>query len=268
VFAKRMHRMKTSKVPFLIDMKKLLFIVGLLCFSVAAQAQLETGADFRRQVYDHERSFGIMFHSRGYAANFRRLYYKDGFVKLGYELELGNLRHPSEVKVPNLGMAARGWVFNKINSLYTLRAGYGREKIFVDKTDRGSLSISWVTFSGLSLGILKPIYLEVPVEGSNFFTNERYDPAIHSVGIQGQSPFFVGIEHSQIRPGLYFKNGFSFDYDFLDEKVTALEVGVMFDYFPSWFGTYESSVPIMYEHRNLNFFFQFYLTFNFGKKWN
>jgi hypothetical protein len=243
-------------------------LFGFLLMAFAAQAQLETSADFRRQVYDNERSFGLMLHTMGYAGNFRRLYYQDGFVKTGFEVELGNLRHPREVKVPNFGMASRSYVFNKINSFYTLRLGYGREKIFVDKTDRGSLSISWITFAGPSIGFLKPVFVEVRVEGSNFFVNERYDPDIHNIGVQGQSPFFVGIEQTKIRPGLYFKNGFSFDYDFLDEKVTALEVGVIFDYFPSWFGLYEPEVPIMFEHRNLSLFFQFYITFNFGKKWN
>jgi hypothetical protein len=243
------------------------FGLAMLLFD-AAHAQLETGADFRRQVYDDERTYGLTMHTRGYAANFRRMKFADGFNKYGFEVELASLRHPKEANVPNIGLANRSWVFNRINSFSTLRLGYGRERVFVDKTDRSSLSISWVVFGGASLGILKPIYVEVPLEGSNFLVTERYDPVIHTLGVQGEAPFFVGIEQSKIRPGLYFKNGFNFDYNFLDEKVTAIEVGVSMDYFPAWFGAFEPSVPIMFESKNYSFFFQFYLSFNFGKKWN
>jgi hypothetical protein len=249
-------------------MKQWILFGFLMLAGVSANAQLETGADFRRQVYDDELTYGLTMHTRGYAASFRRMKFQDGFNKYGFELEIAGLRHPKQVNVPNIGMANRSWVFNKINGLTALRAGYGRERVFVDKTDRSSISISWVLFGGLSLGVVKPVYVEVLMESSNFLTTERYDPTIHTINVQGQAPYFVGLAKSSLRPGLYVKNGFNFDYNFLDEKVTALEVGFVVDYFPTWFGAYESTVPIMFDSRNYSLFFQFYLTFNFGKKWN
>lgn len=248
---------------------KHLAILGILFFVVStAHAQLETGADFRRQVYDDERTYGLTLHTRGYAASFRRMKFQDGFNKKGFEAELASLRHPQEVNVPNIGMANRSWVFNKVNGLSTFRLGYGRERVFIDKTDRSSISVSWVLFGGASLGLVKPVYLEVLMEGSNFLVTERYDPSIHNINIQGQANYFVGLSETQLRPGIYLKNGFNFDYNFLDEKVTAIEVGISADYFPTWFGAFEQSIPIMYESRNYSLFFQFYLTFNFGTKWN
>jgi hypothetical protein len=243
-----------------------------MLLAVPAFGQLETTADFRRQVFDEEYSVGITLHTRGYGVNFRRLSYRDGFNKLGLELELLNLRHPREIRFPNAGVSGRGTVVNRLNSFYTLRVGYGRDKIFVDKTDRNSVSVSWITFGGLSLGLLKPVYIEVPVEDnfgfSNFTISERYDPEIHPAFGYTGSPFFTGIFKTQLRPGIYIKNGFSFDYDFLDEKVAAIEVGAVVDWFPTWFGAYETQVPILHDTRNYSVFFQFYVTINFGKKWN
>jgi hypothetical protein len=60
-----------------------------------------------------------------------------------------------------------------------------------------------------------------------------------------------------------------FDYNWKDKKITALEVGAIVDYYPSWFGIYsDEKVPIMYETENYNLWLQFYLTISFGKKWN
>ena len=81
--------------------------------------------------------------------------------------------------------------------------------------------------------------------------------------------FFQGIEKTSLRTGLYLKSGFVFDNNWSDQKITSLEIGAVLDYFPQWFGLYsEEKVPIMYEAENYNLWLQFYLTINFGKKWN
>lgn len=246
-----------------------LLVVHLL---VAGQsyAQLTTDADFKRQVYTDEYTVGIMLHTRGYGANFRRLYYKDGFHKQGWEIDLVNIRHPKEVKIFNqLDNSARGYVYGKLNNLYALRMGYARDQILFDKTDQGTVAISLVTNGGLSLGILKPVYLEIvkPVNNGQFIlSTERYDPTVHEYGvIYGQANFFKGFDNLSAMPGLYGKLGLSFDYNLIDEKTTTLEVGVVFDYFIR-------EVPIMAQLdptiQNSSLFTQFYLTVNFGSKWN
>jgi hypothetical protein len=249
------------------------FLFVLLPFGISAQ--LETTADWKRQVYEKEFTGGVMFHTRGYGVNFRSLKFKDGFIKKGFDFDFVLIRHPKEVKFPSQISfnSARSYVYGKINGFYNLRVGYGRDKILVDKTDRGSISISWLTFGGLSMGILKPIYLEILKEtpqGIPVLSTERYDPEIHNfLNIYGQAPFFTGIEKSSLRMGVYVKTGFAFDYNWNDAKVTTLEVGAIVDYFPQWFGLYsERLVPIMVDTENFNVWLQFYFTVNFGKKWN
>jgi len=232
-----------------------------------ARAQLDTEIDFKRTVYLNEFSVGPLFHTRGYGVNFRRSYYLDGYTKQGWEIDAVNIRHPKEVNSYNqFDNSARGYVQQKINSFYSLRGGYTREYTLVDKTDQGTVALSIVVAGGASLGLLKPVYVEV-FDNQGFLRVERYDPAIHDYGeIYGRSGFFTGFDEIQFRPGLYLKSGASFDFNLLDERITTLEVGMIADYF-------FEPVPIMYvppgsESTNKAWFFQLYLSVNFGKKWN
>lgn len=248
--------------------KRILIGIFFLLSSVA-MAQLETSADFKRQVYKKEFTVGITGHSRGYSLNTRILRFKDGYNKHGLELELTNLRHPKEVKTPNTQSynASRGFVYNRINSFYSLRAGYIREKILFDKTDKGTVSISLVTSGGLSLGLLKPVYVVVQSEPQRPTEIVRYNPSdpLQS-NVQGEANFFRGVGETKLYPGVYLKVGANFDYQLLEKKVTALEAGVIYDYFVR-------EVPIFYEKdggEDINWagFFQFYVAFNFGYRKN
>lgn len=237
-------------------------------FSIGVVAQLETSADFKRQVYKKEVTFGISGHSRGYAINTRIQKFIDGYNKHGMEIELTKLRHPKEVKTPNTQTynASRGFVYNRINSFYSLRAGYIREKILFDKTDKGTVSISLITSGGLSLGLLKPVY--VVVGGGNELTEiVRYNPSdpLQS-NVQGEANFFRGVGETKLYPGVYLKMGMNFDYQLVEKKVTAIEAGIIYDYFVR-------EVPIFYERdggEDINWagFFQFYVAFNLGYRKN
>ncbi len=265
-FAKKRADLSFGSTPFKLWAAGLLFAF-LAISGIELKAQLDTEIDFKRTVYLNEFSMGPMFHTRGYGVNFRRTYYLDGYTKQGWELDLVNIRHPKEVNSFNqFENSSRGYVQQKINTLYSLRSGYTREYILVDKTDRGTVSLSIPVAAGLSLGMLKPVYIEV-FDNEGFLRVERYDPAIHDFNeIYGRASFFTGIDEIEFRPGIYFKSGASFDFNILDDKVTTLEIGAIADYF-------FASVPIMYEpsgveSTNKAWFFQLYLTVNFGKKWN
>ncbi len=255
-------------------MRKILAIIGGVLLPWLTMAQLETTADWKRQVFEREFTGGVMFHTRGYGVNFRSLKFRDGFNKTGLEFDFALIRHPKEVKLPsqiNVN-SSRGYVYGKLNSLFTLRIGYGLDKILVDKTDQGSVSISWVTFFGGSFGLLKPTYLEIrrrSPQGFDYNVIERYDPDIHNYTmIVGQAPFFKGIEKTSLRMGLYAKTGFAFDYNWNDDKVSSIEMGAIVDFFPGWLGLYPDKVPIMIDTENYSLWIQFYLSINFGKKWN
>lgn len=246
----------------------------MLLVSFWSYGQVETEADFRRQVYSQEMTGGFMIHSRGYGINIRRTWFTDGYTKMGLDFDFVSIRHPKEVKFQSQYFISnsKSFVYGKINSFYSMRLGIGRDKILVDKTDKGTISISWIFFGGGSFGMLKPVYLDVvKYDESNqpYTTTERYDPRIHNYSdIYGQAPFFTGIEKTSLRMGLYAKTGFAFDFNLSDKKITTIEVGAVFDYFPAW-GVYQAeNVPIMWNTENYAEWLQFYLTINFGGKWN
>lgn len=235
---------------------------------IGLYGQLETSADFKRTVYDREYTIGVSGHSKGYTLTGRYLKYQDGFIKRGLEIDIAKLRHPKEVRSSILSSGSRGFVFGRINSLYTLRTGFIQEQILYDKTDQGTVSISLITSGGLSLGLLKPVYVDIFVEDEFGNVNpvaERYNPPEQNPSILGEAGWFTGIFNTQLRPGMYAKLGLAFDYDFLDNKVTSLEAGIIYDYF-------FVDVPIFYEPSgqdlNIPGFFQIYVAANFGYKKN
>ncbi len=251
--------------------KKVLIYVLVLA-PMLVLAQLETSADWKRQIYDREYTFGIVGHTMGYGLDFRYLKFKDAFNKKGFELELTKIRHPKENTRPAERSLsnAKGYVFDRENSFFTLRAGYMYEKILFDKTDQGTVAISYVLTGGISLGLLKPVYIELKEDERSTFSPikvERYNHQKHlGSTILGEASFFNGIGETKLHPGVYVKAGTIFNYQLLEKKVTSLEAGIVYDLF-------YKEVPIFYEDPNgedvnLQGFFQMYLAFNFGYRKN
>lgn len=251
-------------------MRKSLIILAFFT-SLTAFGQLETDADFRRTVYRNEATLGVVLHTRSPwpGINFRRLHYTDGFTKWGYEISHTVYRNPREIKYPAQNLLnSRAFAYGKVNEFFAFRWGYGRERILYDKTDRGTVSISLQTYGGVNFGFLKPIYVVVQRAGVQGV--ERYSPEEHdNLFVLEEASYFRGFDEIQFRPGVYGKVGVSFDYNWSDEKVTTLEAGFILDYYPSWFGLYEDPAPVVMDTaENLTLWWQFYLSINFGKKWN
>lgn len=251
-------------------MLRTLLILLLASFSLHMQAQIETDADFKRQVYTNEYRVGFLFHNRGYGATFQRFWFTDGFNKRGFGIDFVNIRHPKEVKIFSFDQGARGYVYGRLNSFYNLRAGYMGEYTVVDKTDRGTVAINIYFQSGLSVGFLKPVYLEIynrDSDGRIFIETERYVPEVHDYNnIYGQATFFTGIGETTLRPGVHVKAGGSFDYNISDDRVTSLDIGAVIDFFPPMGG--ETTIPIMYNTTNYAYFLQVYCALTFGGRWN
>lgn len=256
-------------------MRKLILIFTFICSVYTVSAQLDTDADFKRQVYDNEATGSFFFHTRGYGITFKRQYFIDGYNKQGYEISFLNLRHPKEVQFPiQVSDNSKGFVFGKLNSFFTLRGGYGRDRIIYDKTDKGTVSITAHLFGGASIGLLKPVYLQIERLGDPtdpiIIVEERYNPDEHDLNnIFGGAAFTKGIGETEIQMGVYTKFGISFDYHHKDYRISSLEAGIAFDYF-------FKEVPIMATRDNPQFggvenyslFTTLYVSLNFGKKWN
>ncbi len=224
--------------------------------------------------YEFERTGGIVVHSSGFGLNYRSGKHMTGFRKRIVEFELANIKHPKEYKTynPNID-GSKGYVFGKLNALLVLRTSLGAQSVITSKTDMGGVELRYICMFGGSLGLLKPVYLDIREEilntGLYEVVVERYNPKKHSTyNIIGKAPFLKGIDKLGLVPGGFAKLGLSAEYGKEPTKIKTLEVGMMVDLF-------HKVVPIMADintvsddsNPNKMLFFSFYLSVNYGKKW-
>ena len=252
---------------------KLLFItlVWLIPSNVFSQIkdneEKHNGVELHGIIYTKQFQAGISLNTNGYSLNARRSWSPTAFFERGLEFDIAMIRHPKEVNDYNYYyIGGNNYAYGKLNSLYTMRFGFGEKHEIAEKIDVGSVEINYFYYGGLALGGVKPIYLEInkaPIgSGSVNVSTERYDPNEHNLNnIVGGVPFTKGFSEMQFYPGIYAKFGLDFDYKISTQKIGTLEAGMIVDY-------YFREVPIMAKTKNYSYFLAFYLSINFGKKWN
>lgn len=220
------------------------------------------GTELGGVIYKSEFQGGFAFNTHGYSINLRRSWAPNAFYERGFELDIAMIRHNKEINRYNYD-GGSSYVYGKLNSLYALRLGVLENREIAEKIDIGSIEINYMYSGGLSIGGVKPIFLEVIDPTSyNSIVVERYDPAEHSIDeIYGGTPFTKGFSEIKIYPGIYAKFALNFDYKVSTTKIGTLETGIVVDY-------YFQKVPIMAYADNHSYFIAFYLSINFGKKWN
>ena len=254
--------------------RKIIILIAILCgfyncFSQDAFTLQEGGANLN-VIYRNESTFGLVAHSNGFGVNYRRGRHVTGNRKRVVEFEFVNIRHPKEVKVvnpsPNLE-SAKGFYYGKLNSLLVPRVGVGFQNVLYRKAERKSVEIRYSSFLGASLGLAKPVYLEIIherfVNGDHIveISTEQYDPLKYTLDdIYGRGPYFKGFDHLKIYPGGYAKFALSFEYADLRNDVKVIETGFTVDVYPK-------VVPLMATTQNHQIFVNVYVALIYGKKW-
>lgn len=183
-------------------------------------------------------------------------------IKL-FQFELDEVKNPKEIKSNNIdqstGQEQKGYIYGKINDFYTVKLGYGFRKMIAGKPDPGCVSLHWVGVGGLSVGILKPYYLDIggqPVK----YTDSTKTEFLDQNDISGSAGFSKGIGEIKIIPGLHAKTGLHLDFSKNRKTVLAAEAGVDGE-------IYTKAVPIMANQKAVPYFFNVYLAFQFGRRW-
>jgi hypothetical protein len=247
--------------------KRFLIFLSIALPAGNLQAQDVKPIGYEQNVLFHnEMTFGLVAHSHGVGLNFRRGKNLTAKKKAVLEVEFVNMRHEKEKKTYNPFFDnPKGFYYGKLNALLVLRSGYGLQKTLFAKADGKGVEIRYAMIGGLSLGLAKPVYLEVIQETSNQFffdvATEKYDPEKHFVdNIYGRAPFFKGADQTKVYPGLYGKFGLSFEYGPENDNVKAIETGVCVDVYPK-------VIPQMAFTTNHQVFLSLYLNFLWGRKW-
>lgn len=192
-----------------------------------------------------------------------------------FHFEIGQIRHPKELSsgIQNLKSSiSRGFYKNysygKQNSLYTLRASKGKNVYWSDRTTVKSVQIGYTYRYGLSLGLLKPYYIQISEEQTGLlnrelkdikYSEENREKFLDEQYIFGKSSFSKGLGEMKPIPGVHAQGGILFDWGKDGRTILATEIGLMLDF-------YFSSVPLMVDQSDKPFFINMYVALQFGRR--
>jgi len=247
----------------------ILVFVSVLALNAYSQDSSFVEGD-RTILFRNEAEGGINVHSNGFGITFKRGWHMTGYKKQMLDIDFVSLRDPKQYKLANPYYPdSKPYFFGKLNFAYILRGGYGRQNIIFGKAERSGVEVRYNYYVGLSLGITKPVYLDILVDNpfdslTKIIDTRKYDPddPVQQVqeNIYGPGPYFQGIDELSFYPGAYGKFAISFEYAGWQQKVTAIETGVVIDAYPS-------AIPIMANNKKNNLFFNFYVSLLWGGKW-
>lgn len=206
--------------------------------------------------------FGIKLATDGYGISYESGKYKSNRLTTILQFELNEKKHPKEYKT-SLNFDIFGNVnqiiVGKLNNFYQFKAGYGHQYRIGGKANKNGVSVTAIGAGGLSLGLLKPYYVDVENDARQRL-RKRYPEILDSgYGRIGAAGLTVGLSEMNLRPGAHAKAALRFDYGRFNEMVSAVEAGLNAEY-------YASNIPQMARNKEKHFFFNAYITVLFGRR--
>jgi len=214
-------------------------------------------------IYNKQSVFGIGLRTNGYG-----LFYELGKTKNRrktniYSAELTEIKDPKEEKSQQ-GIFTIGnpYIFGKINNFYQFKLGFGQQYLFGQKGNKNGVAVTGNYQGGISLGLLRPYYLEVDepdgrkeirysVEDSSKFLDQSLNPAGGGI--------LKGWNQIKIKPGVYAKGALRFDWGHYNELVSGIEIGLSVE-------AYSEKIPILLFTKEKQIFFQGHLALVFGRR--
>jgi len=217
-----------------------------------------------------EMTGGFILHSSGWGIEVRKGKNVSAFKRRMWEFDFVEVKSPKEIRVINPYFSnAKSYIYGKLNNVYFLRAGYGQYHLLNSKPYWGGVEVRYFYSGGFSLGLAKPVYLNIInlVSISTYYfeyelSTEKYNPEEHfRDNIYGRAAFVKGIDQTKLYPGIYGKFGFTFEFGSYTSMIKALEIGATIDLFPR-------PIPMMAYNEPEYYFLNIYLSINFGKRYN
>lgn len=263
-------------------MKKISLIafVALLAVSSFAQSnrtEKQEKKDLRRQkinelirqaeegvlVFEKQNIFGLQLRTNGYGA-----FYEMGRMKTNrktniYRIDIAEIKDHKEEKLFGGSFPfGNPFVYGKINFFYPITLGFGQQYILGQKGNKNGVAVSAVYNAGLSIGLLRPYYIDIEntsgQEETIKYTEQNSDAFLNSK-VLGASGLGKGWSEIKVKPGAFVKAAMRFDYGRFNESVNGLEIGMTLE-------AYASKIPIMLLQDDKRMFFQAYVAILFGKR--
>lgn len=221
-------------------------------------------------VYSKQSAFGFKLNTDGWGVIYEHGKYKTITTTNIWWLEFGERKSPKEERITRIigdfGLLGNPYIFGKQNNFYYLKLGLGQQKLIGGKGNKNGVAVSAIYGGGISLGYLKPYFLnvqdvdnvnrDIKYPGSDSATQALFlDPA----AINGSSGFTKGFGEGKFVPGAQARLALRFDYGRFNEFLSAIEVGVNGEF-------YTKTMPIMINNPEKRFFFNGYVAIEFGSR--
>lgn len=187
-------------------------------------------------------------------------------------LDVGEIKHPKENRrtydaTSIVGGGPKAFIYGKQNNLYFLRLGYG-EKFYFSARSTRLVSIGFTYSAGLSLGIVRPYYLDLiyrdnvgrPNVVAERFNKSNITKFLNPQEVDGPSGAAYGWNEIKTVPGGFLKAGVLIDWGAYGAVVKDLEIGIAADF-------YLQSIPIMIFEKNTPIFVNLYANIRLGHRW-
>jgi hypothetical protein len=261
-------------------MRKLILIILSVVVAATSFAQKQSKKERRDQkhkrinalikqeeegvvAYKKHTVFGGKLISNGYGAfmEFGRM----KTVKKGllFQLEISEYKSTKEDKRSTFTTSySTPYIFGKQNFFYPVKLGAQQQVLFGNKSNKNGVSITGNFGGGVSLGLLRPYYVQLSSSNTyiKYISPSVSDSSFLIPGRIGGGPGLgKGWNEIEVTPGAYIKTALRFDYGSYNEVVSALEVGIVADF-------YSKKIPIMVYEKQNQFFFTGYVALLFGRR--
>jgi hypothetical protein len=221
--------------------------------------------------YKKHSLFGVKLNFDGYGASYEWGRMKTPYRATIWQIEFNEKKHPKEQKQStgdNLGggfvVLGNPFVYGKQNIFYQLKGGFGQQFLIGGKGNKNGVGVYAIAAGGVSLGLLRPYYIEVESPpNSGQVKKIKYSAADSAefLGnfIVGGTGLGTGWGEIKFKPGVHAKTALRFDWGRFNNNISALEFGFNFEYYPQ-------VIEQMATVEGKNFFVNGYLSFVFGRR--
>jgi hypothetical protein len=215
-------------------------------------------------IYSKQSVFGFQLRTDGYGGLFELGKLKSRRKANLYTFEITEIKDPKEEKSPSgLFAFANPYIFGKINNFYQVKLGFGQQYLLGQKGNKNGVAVTAIYHGGLSVGLLRPYYLEIDDGAGNTkkikFTTADSAQFVDNSVIRGSGGLGKGWGEMKIKPGVYLKGAIRFDYGRYNEMVSGIEIGLSVE-------AYSQKIPIILNAKERQIFFQGHIALVFGRR--
>jgi hypothetical protein len=212
--------------------------------------------------YRKQSVFGIQLRTNGYGVFYELGRPKSPRFTNVYLIELTEIKHPKEDKITSSdGIFSNSYTIGKINNFYQVKLGFGQQYIFGHKGNKNGVAIMGIYQAGLSVGLLRPYYLDINENGTQraIKYDSKDSTAFLFGNTIGSSGFSKGWNELKMKPGIFVKTALRFDFGRYNEMVQALQIGISAE-------VYSQKIPQLVYNKQKQLFFQGHIAFVFGRR--